>query len=72
MEEGRVTAEGQTHTLPTSFFVIATQNPAHQTGTSPLPESQLDRFSMRVSNSAIRTAPPNVILLSRRPSAQPV
>ena len=48
MEEGQVTAEGQTHTLPCPFFVIATQNPAHQIGTFPLPESQLDRFLMRI------------------------
>jgi MoxR-like ATPase len=48
MEEGQVTAEGQTRQLPTPFFVIATQNPAHQIGTFPLPESQLDRFLMRL------------------------
>ena len=44
MEERRVTVEGVTHTLPEPFLVIATQNPAEQTGTYPLPESQLDRF----------------------------
>jgi len=48
MEEGQVTAEGRTRSLPTPFFVIATQNPAHQIGTFPLPESQLDRFLMRI------------------------
>jgi len=48
MEEGQVTAEGETRPLPTPFFVIATQNPAHQIGTFPLPESQLDRFLMRI------------------------
>jgi MoxR-like ATPase len=48
MEEGQVTAEGQTRPLPTPFFVIATQNPAYQIGTFPLPESQLDRFLMRI------------------------
>ncbi len=48
MEEGQVTAEGQTRALPCPFFVIATQNPAHQIGTFPLPESQLDRFLMRI------------------------
>jgi len=48
MEEGQVTAEGQTRPLPHPFFVIATQNPAHQIGTFPLPESQLDRFLMRI------------------------
>jgi MoxR-like ATPase len=48
MEERQVTTEGQTRALPTPFFVIATQNPAHQIGTFPLPESQLDRFLMRI------------------------
>lgn len=48
MEEGRVSLDGQTHRLPTPFFVIATQNPVTQQGTFPLPESQLDRFLMRI------------------------
>lgn len=49
MEEGQVTAEGETRPLPTPFFVIATQNPNWQVGTFPLPESQLDRFLMRLT-----------------------
>ena len=49
MEERQVTTDGQTLPLPEPFFVIATQNPAHQIGTFPLPESQLDRFLMRLS-----------------------
>ncbi len=48
MEEHQVTVEGETHILPEPFFVIATQNPSHQIGTFPLPESQLDRFMMRI------------------------
>jgi MoxR-like ATPase len=48
MEEQQVTSEGVTRMLPTPFFVIATQNPASQIGTYPLPESQLDRFLMRI------------------------
>ncbi len=48
MEERQVTAEGETRALPVPFFVIATQNPSHQIGTFPLPESQLDRFLMRI------------------------
>lgn len=48
MEERQVTLEGSTHELPWPFFVIATQNPHHQIGTFPLPESQLDRFLMRI------------------------
>ena len=48
MAEGQVTVEGDTLALPDPFFVIATQNPVHQSGTYPLPESQLDRFLMRL------------------------
>jgi len=48
MEEHQVTADGRTRPLPEPFFVIATQNPVTQTGTFPLPESQLDRFLMRI------------------------
>jgi MoxR-like ATPase len=48
MEERQVSVEGQTRSLPTPFFVIATQNPGYQVGTYPLPESQLDRFLMRI------------------------
>ncbi len=48
MEEHQVTAEGETRKLPQPFFVIATQNPSEQVGTFPLPESQLDRFLMRI------------------------
>jgi len=49
MEEKQVTIEGQTRPLPQPFFVIATQNPMDQIGTYALPESQLDRFLMRIS-----------------------
>jgi MoxR-like ATPase len=48
MEENQVTTEGETRPLPHPFFVIATQNPSYQVGTFPLPESQLDRFLMRI------------------------
>jgi MoxR-like ATPase len=48
MEEHQVTAEGETRRLPEPFFVIATQNPIEAVGTFPLPESQLDRFLMRI------------------------
>lgn len=49
MEEGQVSVDGTRHRLPGPFLVIATQNPTSQIGTYPLPESQLDRFLMRVS-----------------------
>ena len=49
MEERQVSIDGDSHVLPDPFFVIATQNPQSQSGTFPLPESQLDRFLLRVS-----------------------
>jgi MoxR-like ATPase len=48
MEEGQVSIEGETRPLPSPFFVIATQNPGDQIGAFPLPESQLDRFLLRI------------------------
>jgi len=50
MEEGQVTVDGVTHTLPRPFMVLATQNPIDFVGTYPLPEAQMDRFFLRVSN----------------------
>ncbi len=49
MEEGQVTVDGQTHPLPQPFFVIATQNPTGASGTQLLPDSQMDRFTIRLS-----------------------
>jgi MoxR-like ATPase len=49
MEEAQVSVDGLSRPLPQPFFVIATQNPLHQVGTFPLPESQLDRFLMCIS-----------------------
>ncbi len=49
MQEGQVSVDGHAHSLPEPFFVIATQNPQEQIGTYPLPESQLDRFAMRLA-----------------------
>lgn len=49
MEERQVSADGETRALPQPFFVVATQNPHSQIGVFPLPESQLDRFLMRIS-----------------------
>lgn len=48
MEEGNVTIDGETHLLPTPFFVMATQNPIEYEGTFPLPEAQLDRFLIKL------------------------
>ena len=49
MEEGQVTVDGQTHTIPQPFTVIATQNPVGAAGTQLLPDSQMDRFTIRLS-----------------------
>ena len=49
LAEGQVTVDGVPHRLPQPFFVVATQNPHHQVGTFPLPESQMDRFLMRLT-----------------------
>ncbi|NCN42214.1 AAA domain-containing protein, partial [bacterium] len=56
MEEGQVSIDGQTWTLPEPFHVIATQNPHQQMGTFPLPESQLDRFLMSLELSYASTS----------------
>ena len=49
MEEGQVTVDGVSHPVPRPFLVIATQNPAGASGTQPLPDSQMDRFMVRLS-----------------------
>lgn len=64
MEERQVSIEGKTHKLPQPFFVIATQNPLFHSGTYPLPESQLDRFMMRISLGFPNTESERKILLS--------
>ena len=65
MEEGHVTVDGITHPLPDPFFVLATQNPQHQIGTFPLPESQLDRFLMRIELGVPDRAGERAMLLGR-------
>jgi MoxR-like ATPase len=66
MEERRVTIEGETRALPEPFFVIATQNPEELHGTYPLPESQLDRFLLRIALGHPDRATERALLLSRR------
>ena len=65
MEEHQVTADGQTYPLTEPFFVIATQNPVYQVGTFPLPESQLDRFLMRIELGYPTPALERQLLLGR-------
>ena len=64
MEERQVSVDGTTHLLPEPFFVVATQNPHEQLGTFGLPESQLDRFLMRVSLGYPDPASERVLLLA--------
>lgn len=70
MEEGRVTVDGETHTLPAPFLVIATQNPVEHHGTFPLPEAQLDRFAIAVS-LGYPTEAEEARLLARSIGAEP-
>jgi MoxR-like ATPase len=65
MEEHQVTVDGKTYPLPEPFFVIATQNPSHQIGTFPLPESQLDRFLMRIELGYPDSASERLLLTGR-------
>jgi MoxR-like ATPase len=66
MEEGQVTADLQTHPLPDPFFVIATQNPTEYEGVYPLPESQLDRFAMRLSIGYPSVAAEKALMMQQR------
>jgi MoxR-like ATPase len=66
MEERQVTIEGETHPLPAPFFVLATQNPIEQEGTYPLPEAQLDRFTLKLSTGYAETLEEESTILMRR------
>ncbi len=71
MQERRVSAGGETHTLPDPFFVLATQNPIELEGTYPLPEAQLDRFLFKLE---VHRNPPEVlerIVLNREIGVEP-
>ena len=69
MEEKQVSIDGQSTALPEPFFVIATQNPLHQSGTYPLPESQLDRFLMQISLGFPAHTVERALLEGRNPRA---
>ena len=71
MAERQVTVEGETRALPEEFFVIATQNPVSQAGTFPLPESQLDRFLMRIEIGYPDRAAERAMLMGDRVSRSP-
>ena len=68
MEEGQVTVDGETYVIPSPFIVIATQNPAGYVGTYPLPEAQMDRFSIRLSMGYPTEDEELNIILSRKNS----
>jgi len=65
MAEGRVTVDGRTHALPSPFCVLATQNPREFHGTYPLPESQLDRFLVRISVGYLEPAQEMALIAAR-------
>jgi MoxR-like ATPase len=66
MEERQVTIEGETNSLESPFFVLATQNPIEQEGTYPLPEAQMDRFMLKMSMGYAESVEEESIILSRR------
>ena len=72
MQEGRVTIDERSYTLPTPYLVMATQNPLEQHGTYPLPESQLDRFLMRLSIGYPQPEDERGVLLQSVGSGDPV
>lgn len=71
MEEGSVTVDGKTRTLPKPFFVMATQNPIEYEGTFPLPEAQLDRFLLKLK-MGYPTAAEEVEILNRMEAGHPI
>ena len=66
MEEQQVTIEGTTHKLSLPFFVVATQNPIELEGTYPLPEAQIDRFTLRLSTGYVSSIGEECKILKRR------
>ncbi len=71
MEEQQVTVDGQTHTLPHPFIIMATQNPVEMEGTYPLPEAQRDRFMARLS-VGYPTGPAEVEMLDQHGATSPL
>ncbi len=71
MQERQVSVLGETHPLPSPFFVLATQNPIELEGTYPLPEAQLDRFLFKVEVPSVDAGVLSRILLTRRRGAPP-
>ena len=72
MEEGRVTVDGKTYLLPKPFIVLATQNPAGSSGTSLLPDSQVDRFMVRISMGYPSVTAEKAMIESRKNGINPL
>ena len=72
MGEGQVSIDGETHSLDAPFFVVATQNPQDFYGTYPLPESQLDRFLLRIRIGYPGPAEERAVLAARRSEDDPI
>lgn len=72
MSEHRVTVMGESHELPAPFFVLATQNPIELEGTYPLPEAQLDRFTMKIDVSGVSSDTLEQIIVTRRNGRPPL
>jgi MoxR-like ATPase len=71
MQERRVTVMGESHPLPTPFFVLATQNPIELEGTYPLPEAQIDRFTFKINVSSVSSDVLKEIISTRRHGLPP-
>ena len=72
MEEGQVTVDGVTHVLPKPFTVIATQNPTGAAGTQLLPDSQMDRFTVRLSVGYPKAKDERIMVLVRQNGVNPL
>lgn len=72
MEEGQVTVDGNTYALPKPFVVFATQNPSGASGTSLLPDSQMDRFAIRISMGYPSTSDEKAMILNRKDGSNPL
>ena len=71
MQERRVTVMGETHALPLPFFVLATQNPIELEGTYPLPEAQIDRFTIKINVSSVTSGTLEEIIRTRQHGTAP-
>jgi MoxR-like ATPase len=71
MEEGQITVDGITHMVPTPFHVLATQNPIEYEGTFPLPETQLDRFLMRI-NLGYPSRSEEIVIMNHQQYSHPI